>query len=364
MIAQFFGSANCYWYADKQYPCSIDAMTPDLTPQRLSTLFDAIDDVRILVVGDLMLDVYLRGSASRISPEAPVPVVRVSKEVHAPGGAANVAANVLALGAACTVVGCIGSDQAGDELGRALEEAGADSSSIYRHTTRPTTVKTRLMVRHQQVARFDQEVEDDMDGQCVDDICAAIESAARHAHVMVVEDYDKGICTPRVIDAVLDASQRFGLPLVVDPKHRRFFDYRGATVFKPNRLELAAGLRAPVLADDPAWMERTRRQLDCGSLLVTLGEEGMALMTEEGQFLRIPAMAREVFDVSGAGDTVTAVVATALAAGASMVEAAILANYAAGIEVGKPGVKPVRREELLTAVHAEDPGIATLSMTK
>ncbi|MBI4544891.1 MAG: D-glycero-beta-D-manno-heptose-7-phosphate kinase [Gemmatimonadetes bacterium] len=322
-----------------------------LSPDRLDSLLDRARDTRVLVIGDLMLDIYLRGAASRISPEAPVPVVRVTEEWQALGGAGNVAGNVIALGASCEVVGCVGRDAAGAEVARELARLGVEGRGLCMADGRPTTVKTRIMARHQQVGRYDREWDEDVDQACTAELVAAVDELATAADALVLEDYDKGVVVPAVIEAALDAGRRLGRPVVVDPKARHFFEYRGATVFKPNLGELAAALRGPVLYSDPEWMERMRRHMDCSHLLITLGEEGMTLMTEEGQHLRIPPDARSVYDVSGAGDTVTAALAVALAAGATIVEAALLANHAAGIEVGKAGVATVSADELRLAVR-------------
>lgn len=332
--------------------CSVDHLNTD----RLDSILDRIREVRVLVVGDVMLDVYLRGRATRVSPEAPVPVVHVHEEWRALGGAANVAGNVVALGAACALVGCIGRDRAAQELREELDRVGIDRSGLQELDSRPTTVKTRILVRHQQVARYDLERDDDADEACIAALTAEVTKRAEDADAIILEDYNKGALVEAVIHAALEAGKRLGRPVVVDPKTRRFFDYVGATVFKPNRTELGVALNSPVQADDPAWLERTRRRLDCRHLLVTLGEEGISLMTEEGEFIRVPTVAREVYDVSGAGDTVTATVAVALAGGASVVEAAVLANYAAAIEVGKPGVVSVSADELRESVsrHRQD----------
>lgn len=321
-----------------------------LDPGRVEEILSRVSGVRALVVGDVMLDVYLRGSVSRVSPEAPVPVVHVTEEWRALGGAGNVAGNVVALGAACDLVGCAGGDAAGDAVVAELARLGIGDRGVHRVADRPTTVKTRVMARHRQVARYDREADDDVDDGCAAALVEAVESLAVGADVILVEDYNKGVLVGPVIDAALEASRRLDRPVVVDPKTRRFFDYGGATVFKPNRAELAAALGSPVRADDADWMERARRRLRCRHLLVTLGEDGMALRTEQGGHARVPAFARSVYDVSGAGDTVTAVVAVALAAGAEIEEAAMLANHAAAAEVGKAGVAMVSPDELRDAV--------------
>jgi D-glycero-beta-D-manno-heptose-7-phosphate kinase len=318
-----------------------------LSLDRTGQLLDAARGVRILVLGDVMLDVYLRGVASRISPEAPVPVVRVEDEWRALGGAANVAANVTALGAACELIGCIGEDAAGADLLAELRHQRIGEGGMIRTPTRPTTVKTRIMARHQQVARFDYEHESDLPPGTAAEVIESVRRLLRGADALVLEDYNKGLLTRPVIHGVIAAAVEAGCPIVVDPKLRHFYDYRGATVFKPNQPELAAALRTPVEADDAVWLEDVRQQLGCEHLLVTLGEDGMALLTADGEHVRVPTMARSVYDVSGAGDTVTAVLAVALAAGASVTEAAILANHAAGIEVGKAGVATVSPAELL-----------------
>lgn len=323
----------------------------EIREERLDHLLAGFRDVHVLVVGDLMLDVYLRGGASRISPEAPVPVVRIAEEWVALGGAANVAANVVAAGARCTVVGVVGDDASGDRLRRVLDGLGISDDGLIVEPGRPTTVKTRVLVRNQQVARYDREADEDADVTVEARLIDAVERLAPEASALVAEDYNKGVLTAGLIEAVMAQGREGGHPVVVDPKSRNFFAYAGATVFKPNLAELSAALREPVLYDEPEWLERTRRRLGCRHLLLTLGEHGMALTSEDGGFLRVPAMARSVYDVSGAGDTVTAVVAVALAAGASPGEAALLANAAAGVEVGKAGVATVSPAELRAAVR-------------
>ncbi|MFP3947843.1 MAG: bifunctional heptose 7-phosphate kinase/heptose 1-phosphate adenyltransferase [Longimicrobiales bacterium] len=332
-----------------------DEPSTQLDHDRLTEILQAARDVRILVVGDLMLDRYISGRVDRISPEAPVPVVRVDSESSAIGGAANVAANVVALGARCEIIGCLGRDAAGEDLRLALEDLGVGTGGTVRADGRPTSVKTRILARRQQVVRFDHEDDTDVPAEIAEELEQAVDQKAVSCDAVVLEDYNKGVLVESVIQTALGKSLDLGIPSVVDPKRIRFFDFKGTTVFKPNAKELANALGAHLRPDDEAWMESTRRHLECENLLLTLGEEGIALQTEDGRHLRVPAVARSVYDVSGAGDTVTAVTAVALAAGATMVEAAVLANHSAAIEVGKAGVATVSPEEILShsRVHEE-----------
>jgi D-glycero-beta-D-manno-heptose-7-phosphate kinase len=322
-----------------------------LSLDRTQQILDAASRVRVLVLGDVILDVYLRGVALRISPEAPVPVVRVEEESRAVGGAANVAANINALGARSDLVGCIGADAAGHELLRQLERAAIGTDGIVIAAGRPTTMKTRIMARQQQVARFDHETDVELPEAVCADIVGHVQRLLPAANAVVLEDYNKGLLTSSVIHTVIDAARAADLPVIVDPKSRHFFDYRGCTVFKPNMAELSAALRSPIEPDQRAWLDDVRVQVGCDHLLVTLGEDGMTLLTSDGAHVRLPTAARSVYDVSGAGDTVTAVLGVALAAGASVMEAAMLANHAAGIEVGKACVATVSPDELLAVLE-------------
>lgn len=327
--------------------------THPLTPARLESILARAAEVRVAVVGDLMLDVYLSGVVSRISPEAPVPVVQVEEERSALGGAANVVANVVALGARCDVLGVIGKDEGGRTIRRALAALGDDRARpmLVERDDRPTTTKTRVMARHQQVVRFDRERDDDLAPAAAAALAERVRASVEDADVVVLEDYNKGALTPVVIRAALEAARSRGVPVVVDPKFRHIFEYRGATVFKPNAFELTSALGVPIRPQDDEWLEEARVRFQCEHLLVTLGEAGMALRSGNGRTFRIPTVARSVYDVSGAGDTVTAFVAVALAAGATMEEAAVMANVAAGIGVGKAGVASVSPDELRHELH-------------
>ena len=322
--------------------------TPLIARDRLDALLDAARGRRVAIVGDAMLDVYLRGDVDRISPEAPVPVVRVRKTEYGLGGAANVAQNVSAAGARCALVAAIGGDHAGEMLRNRLAQLEGDASSLVL-VSRPTTRKTRVLARSQQVVRFDEEEDAELDGIDAERMLAAVETAVEHADALVFEDYNKGVLVPSIIAGAIRVARSRGIPIVVDPKYRNFFCYRGATVFKPNRRELEAAMGAAVDLDHPEALPATFERLGVEHLLLTLGERGMALIASDGVVRRIPTTARDVYDVVGAGDTVTAYLATSLAAGASAYEAAVIANYAAGVEVGKLGAATVTPDEIREA---------------
>jgi D-glycero-beta-D-manno-heptose-7-phosphate kinase len=326
-------------------------MTPFLSRARLAELLEGARDKRIAVIGDAMLDVYLIGDVERISPEAPVPVVRVRERKHALGGAANVAQNVVAIGARCDLVAAVGDDRGGEMLARMLQAIGEDGRSLVR-VDRPTTQKTRVVARSQQLVRVDEEEDADLAGDEIERVLAAVRAAVREADALVLEDYNKGVLLPRVIREAIDGAVAAGIPVVVDPKFRNFFEYRGATIFKPNRRELEAALGASVDVDHPDAVPATLRRLGVEHILLTLGDRGMALFSAAGEVARVPTVAREVYDVVGAGDTVTAYLASMLAAGASPSEAAEIANVAAGIEVGKLGAATVSAAEVLAYVDA------------
>jgi D-beta-D-heptose 7-phosphate kinase/D-beta-D-heptose 1-phosphate adenosyltransferase len=326
-------------------------MPLSIARDRLAALLDAARDRRVIVVGDAMLDVYLRGDVERISPEAPVPVVRVRERRHALGGAANVAHNVAALGARCELVAAVGGDRGGEILRTMLREIDAGGGTLV-EVDRPTTTKTRIVARSQQLVRVDDEEDADLAAEEVDRLLAVMHAAIARADALVLEDYNKGVLVPRVIAAAIGAARQRGIPVVVDPKYRNFFHYRGATVFKPNRRELEAALGAAVDLDHPEALPETFRRLGVEYLLLTLGERGMALLAPDGSVRRVPTVAREVYDVVGAGDTVTAYLAAILAAGGTIGEAAVVANYAAGVEVGKLGAATVSADEVIEAYDA------------
>jgi D-glycero-beta-D-manno-heptose-7-phosphate kinase len=330
-------------------------MRPPLAPltrDRLLHLIQRMKESRVVVVGDIMLDRYLVGDTERLSPEAPVPVVTVRERHAALGGAANVAANVAALGARSLLVGVVGDDTDGAAIRQELAVARLEDRFVISVAGRPTTSKTRIIARSQQIVRIDDEVETLLDGSDLERLVRVVRDALADADALLLEDYNKGALPPTLIAAAMEIARRRGIPIVVDPKFRQFFEYAGATVFKPNRRELESALGAAVDLKNGNALPEVLARLKVDNLLVTLGAEGMVLVMKDGSLTHIPSIARDIYDVSGAGDTVTAWMGAAMAAGASVREAAQLANYAAGVEVGKAGVATVSPEEVL-AVHEE-----------
>jgi D-beta-D-heptose 7-phosphate kinase/D-beta-D-heptose 1-phosphate adenosyltransferase len=324
-------------------------MPTTLSKDRLASLLEAARGKRIVVVGDAMLDVYLRGDVDRISPEAPVPVVRVRDRRAALGGAANVAQNVVALGASCELIALIGKDRAGGQLTEFLAMLGVDSSTLVVSEERRTTTKTRILARNQQVIRFDEEDDEDVSAAEASALTASMTRALENADALILEDYNKGVLVLPLIERAMAVASRRKIPIIVDPKYKNFFAYRGATIFKPNRRELESALGATMDIEHADAMPVTLARLGAQHLLLTLGEAGMALFSADGSVYRVATTAREVYDVSGAGDTVTATLAALMAAGATAREAASIANFAAGIEVGKLGAATVSPEEILAA---------------
>jgi rfaE bifunctional protein kinase chain/domain len=331
-----------------------------LTREQIEKLLRKMAGARIVVLGDAMLDVYLAGEVDRISPEAPVPVVTVHGRRHALGGAANVAANVAAIGAEGRLVAVIGDDTRGDSLRAELAQARLADGYLTVAAARPTTSKTRVVARGQQMLRIDEEVEEPIPARTMEIVMGELERAMRDADALLIEDYNKGTLVPQVIERGLALAKKRGVPVVVDPKFKHFFAYRGATVFKPNRKELEQAMGAALDLAHPDALPGALGKLAVDNLLLTLGAEGMILVTKDGEITRIPTMAREVYDVSGAGDTVTAWVSAAAAGGATVLEAAYLANYAAGVEVAKAGVATVTPEEVLAAYDQEHDRIGRL----
>ena len=326
---------------------------PGLSRTRVASILAKFRRVRVAVVGDVMLDRYMLGDVERISPEAPVPIVIVEDERGVPGGAANVAANVLALGGRPHLVGVVGDDPAGEVLRRELAALAIDDDGLVAVPGRPTTSKTRILARGQQVVRIDREVTNPLPDRYRDAVLAAAQRALAESDVLVVSDYAKGVLDAALIEQLIKAAAKRKLPIVVDPKPKLLLACRGATLLTPNRRELEAATGGHFTEEDGEF-EATRKRLGVAHLLVTLGAGGMTLASASQAIRRAPSIAREVFDVAGAGDTVTAWMAAALGTGTAIGEAAWLANLAASVEVGKRGTATVSRDELLEAWDRND----------
>lgn len=334
-------------------------MSDPAAAARLRAIADEFCRKRVLVIGDLMLDEYIWGKVSRISPEAPVPVVDVARESYFPGGAANVARNVREFTPETMVLGRAGADRYGCQLRELLAECGIDTAGVQQDAASTTTVKTRVIARNQQVVRVDRESRTPLAPAQEDEALRFVEGVIEGVDAVIVADYGKGFLTQRFADGLCGITRSASCVLTIDPHPYTTIHWRGATAIKPNRLEafLAAGLVpadpvTPVLADE-ALMEAGRRLLDrwqpC-DLLITLGEHGMLLFGDPSGPLHIPTCARTVFDVSGAGDTAIAIFTLALASGATALEAAHLANAASGVVVGKLGTAAITPDELTSAL--------------
>ncbi len=332
-----------------------------LSIPRVKTLLAAANRTRILVVGDVMLDQFIWGSVTRISPEAPVPVVDFVRESFMPGGAANVARNVSALDAQTELFGLIGRDDAGKRLKELLTAQKVDCRGLLTHNERPTSIKTRIVAHQQQVVRVDREARVDADGPTTRRLLTALEPSLLASDAVVVGDYGKGVVTQTLLDGLKQFCRARGIWLSVDPKPVHTLNLSGLSLITPNRKEAfeLAGIPDGSSTDRPANpLEDTKllqaadqllRELAPALLLITLGDQGMLLCQRHGPPFHIPTVAQEVFDVSGAGDTVIASFTLAIAAGASPIEAAILSNHAAGVVVGKIGTATVTPEELVAS---------------
>ncbi len=328
-----------------------------ISADRTRELVSGFDGKKILVVGDLMLDRYVHGSVDRISPEAPVPVVRVKGEDNMPGGSANVARNIRSLGADAVVAGVTGADEAADVLVGVLEQERISTDGISRMPDVRTTVKTRILADRQQVARVDWEDDCDFSDAALDDLYAKVAKLAKGVDGIVIEDYGKGVVRQALVDSVLDSAG--AVPVGFDPKENHDLRIPKLTVATPNYKEAcwAAGVGVAPLVGDLATndalgsiSETLFAKWHPELLIVTLGQLGMYVASRGNEPEIIAAKAQEVFDVSGAGDTVIAVVLLSLAAGASHVEAAMLANHAAGVVVGKIGTATCSTDELLESL--------------
>lgn len=319
---------------------------------RLLKLLDVIPAAKILVVGDVMLDRYWWGNASRLSPEAPVPVVALKRVSNRSGGAGNVAANIAALGAEVILVGVIGADEAGDRLRESLRNDRIADGSLVSFDSRPTTTKTRVLVHNQQIARVDEETDVPLTEHEENAILDRVKDSLAIADVIVLSDYAKGCLTRSVVAAVIDEAKELGKTVIVDPKSRDLTKYRRATLLTPNLAEASAAAGIDHGGEEMADEAARKILADTGveSLLITLGEHGMKLFQPGRDPVHFPSTARQVFDVTGAGDTVVALLAAALGAKADIHSAITLANIGAGLAVEKVGTAVIGGDELLAAI--------------
>jgi len=329
-----------------------------LSSSRAAEIAARLEGRTVVVFGDVMLDEFVWGDVTRISPEAPVPVVDVRRESIHPGGAANVLANLGALGARAMVVGVVGRDGAGERLVAELHKTKAvrANESLIIDDDRPTTTKTRIIAHNQLVVRADRERRTPVNARTEERLLGVLKEALKEADALVVSDYDKGAVTPRILADILPRAHGARIPTLIDPKIRNFDAYRPATLVTPNHHE---ALRLVSTEDDTdagiAHAARAiRARINCASVLITRGERGMMLLEGAGDPVYVKTAAREVYDVTGAGDTVIATLAASLVAGASLPEAAMLANHAAGIVVGKVGTATASLDELLNSVKTNE----------
>lgn len=328
------------------------------TEERLLNLFKNFENVKVAVIGDLMLDRYIWGSVNRISPEAPVPVIEVEGEDSKLGGAGNVANNIKSLGAFPLLIGVVGDDREGEILFDLMKREGFNTGGIIVDRSRPTTVKTRVIAHNQHVVRIDRESREPINYSIQERIKEIVLQNIHQLNAIIIEDYNKGVIVRNLIHDLIDIANKYGVVITVDPKFDNFFEFKNVTVFKPNRKEVEDVLGRKIDTEEKV-IEAGKillERLKCEYLLLTRGEKGMTLFTKNGDVKHIPTKARKVADVSGAGDTVISTITVALASGADIIESASLANYAAGIVVEEVGVVPVDKEKLFKAALLDSKG--------
>jgi rfaE bifunctional protein kinase chain/domain len=322
--------------------------------RRAKEIIENFSNARVLVVGDMMVDHFIWGKVSRISPEAPVPVVEVKRESYLLGGSANVLHNVIAMGGKVFASGVIGADARGAWLIRELKKMKVETGGIVEEKGRPTTVKTRIVAHSQQMVRYDRESRQPIRAGSIHKIVKYVEKIRKNLGAVIISDYNKGMISEKLLNGIREATVGNDIMMCVDPKKSDFSLYRGFDVITPNHHEAQQALGIEDINGDNGDSMRILKavgglldRFELKALLITRGEEGMSLYEKGGTVTHIPAVAREVFDVTGAGDTTIGVFSLSLAAGASFREAAFLANQAAGIAVGKVGTATVSKEELM-----------------
>ncbi|MDT3739439.1 MAG: D-glycero-beta-D-manno-heptose-7-phosphate kinase [Candidatus Kapabacteria bacterium] len=319
---------------------------------RADVILSAAKNKVIAVIGDVMLDRYFWGSVTRISPEAPVPVIDVEDESLHLGGAANVAQNLKSLGLEPLLCGVLGNDNSGKNFIEIANQLGINPDGLFIDDGRPTTVKTRIIGNNQQIARIDREVRHDISQEGLAHIINLL-SKIDDLSGIIIEDYNKGTVTEKLIDSVISYAVSRNIPVYVDPKKANFFSFKGVTVFKPNRKEAQQALNLPLINDEDVVNagKKLLNLLECENVLITLGAQGMMLFEKNGKISSVMTNARHVSDVSGAGDTAIATLAASISGGASIGEASVMANFASGIVCEKPGIVSIEVDELIDCIR-------------
>jgi rfaE bifunctional protein kinase chain/domain len=327
-----------------------------LSSKRIDQIKNSFNGLKIAIVGDMMLDSYFRGDVKRISPEAPVPVVEVENEFYRFGGAANCALNILKLGGEPLPIGVIGYDNDGTIFRSLITETNISSDGIMMDETRPTTSKTRVIAHSQHVVRIDRESKQYVNKEIQKKIFGFIESHIKELDGIILQDYNKGVLTPWVIEKVIELANSNNVLITVDPKFNNFFNFKNVTVFKPNRKEAEDVLGMKIRSDEDITIAGNKLlgKLNAKNILLTLGESGIAVFEKDKPEKRMPTKARDVADVSGAGDTVISTLTMALAANANIIESSYLANYAGGLVCEEVGIVPIDKVKLFKTIIAEN----------
>ena len=331
----------------------LQEFTPNFDKEKIIHHLDRFPETRVMVIGDIILDEYIWGDVSRISPEAPVPVVEVREETRMLGGAANVINNIHSLGGKPTLCGVLGNDRRGKIILEMLKERALPTDGIIKENDRTTSMKTRIVAHQQQVVRFDRETKHSIKPESIRRILKFIRQNHRKFDVIIVEDYGKGVISDKLMEGLREVVMGSEIVIAVDPKISHFSYYRGVDVITPNHHEAGAFCRLEI-NDQEMLLQAGRRiidELDCRSVLITQGKDGMTLFEKSGEIFHIPTVARKVFDVTGAGDTVISTLAMGLASGLDYRSAAIISNFAAGIVVGEVGTSTVKIEELKKIIN-------------
>ncbi|OPX27523.1 MAG: hypothetical protein B1H05_00670 [Candidatus Cloacimonas sp. 4484_140] len=317
----------------------------------LNKIFETITSKKILVVGDLMLDHYIIGDVDRISPEAPVQVVKVEKEKFGPGGAANVAQNIEALGAEPIIIGTVGNDQSGEKLKQIFRKNNISDEGIFTNTHHPTTQKTRIIARNQQLVRIDFEKDDEIEDEVLKAIKKYAKKIVPEIDGIILQDYNKGLLTKELIHLFTSLAQKHHKFIGIDPKAKNFFEYKNVTFFKPNKHEAEKNLQYEIKSDEDLKIvaQKLMEKLNCSYVVITLGSNGMFICDDQNNSWQIPTFSQEVYDVSGAGDTVISMLMLAITANCDIKTASIIANHAAGVVCGKVGTATASSAEIITS---------------